>query len=394
MSRRVLVLSHFAVQQGGPGNTRHVEMFDRLPGAWDYTIVAADRKNLTRHTRTDGSGKMRTVPTPPFNGNGASRVFNWVSYTVGAFGVGVTRRDIDVVYGSTPHLLTGLAAWMIARIRRVPFVLEVRDLWPRVFVDMGRLSPSSVTYWALRSLERFLYRHADEIVVLAKGSEQAVRTVVPEASISFIPNGSDPAMWETDEDRDDLRAAFGFEGSIAVYAGAHGPANGLNAILEAAEDLEDTDVTFVLVGGGIDKMRLVNRARTRGLDNVRFLDPVPKQELARLFAAADVGLHVLADVPVFRYGVSPNKLFDYMAAGLPLITNCPGEVGELVTEVQAGVTCEPNGLAEAVKSMIVADDAQRRQWGRNGKAFIVRERSRDVLSADLLVVLERVTGDR
>lgn len=392
MTKRVLVLNHFAVPRGAAGGTRHVELFDRLPEGWDYTIIASDRKNLTRNDRRPGGGKVRTVPTSPYNGNGPGRVLNWTSYALGAFAMGVTRRRVDAVYGSSPHLLTGLVAWAIAQIRQVPFILEIRDLWPQVLLDMGRATTLSPGYQLLRTLERFLYLQADEIVVLAQGTEAAVRRDAPVASISFIPNGSDPAMWEIDEDREALRDEFGFDGFVAIYAGAHGPANGLDAVLSAAEEPAATDVTFVLIGGGLDKERLMAEAERRGLGNVRFYDPVSKSELARLFAASDVGLHVLANVELFRYGVSPNKLFDYMAAGLPVITNTPGTVSDLVIDADAGVPCEPDGLGEAVAAMAATHASQRRKWGANGREFVAENRSREVLAAELAKVLERAVG--
>ncbi len=168
-----------------------------------------------------------------------------------------------------------------------------------------------------------------------------------------MPNGSDPAMFAVDDDRDTLRQRYGMTGFAVVYAGAHGPANGLGLVLDAAEQLQNDapDVEFVLVGDGVDKEALVAEAAQSGLTNVRFLDPIPKSEMPGLLAAADAGLHVLADVPLFRYGVSPNKLFDYMAAGLPVVTNCPGEVEAIVTSAEAGIAVEPDEIDVAVRKI-------------------------------------------
>ena len=242
--------------------------------------------------------------------------------------VGVRQRRIDVVYASSPHLLTGLAGYVVARLRRVAFVLEVRDLWPRILVDMGRLRSTSVTYRMLRRLELFLHRHADQIVVLAEGSADAIRSDCSDPPpITFIPNGSDAPMFRVVANRTALRNRYGMTGLTFVYAGAHGPANGLDLGLDAAENVQADvpDVEFMLVGDGAEKATLMNDAERRGLANVRFLRAILKSEMPELLAAADVGLHTLADVPLFRFGVSPNKLFDYMAAGLPVVQTAPAK---------------------------------------------------------------------
>ncbi len=233
-----------------------------------------------------------------------------------------------MVYGSSPHLGAALAGWLIATVRRAPFVLEVRDLWPQILADSGMLPETSLVYRGLKVLERFLYRRADAIVVLARGSAGVIAGEgIDEAKIHFLPNGAEPADFEVDEPRKELRQELGFEGIVVVYAGAHGPANGLDLALDAAEKLADTKARFVFIGDGVAKAELMADAEARGLANVEFRDPIPKAEIPRVFAAADIGLHCLADVPLFRHGVSPNKLYDYMAAGVGGRDQHPGRGG-------------------------------------------------------------------
>ena len=327
-ARRVLVFNHFASPRGQAGGTRHVELFGRLPG-WEHVIIAA---NLNHYTgdRVDSVRGFLTVPVMRYSSNGFRRVLNWVSYMPSALVVGLRQGRVDVVYGSTPHLLAALTAWLVAVLKRAVFVVEVRDVWPKVLVDMGQLSESSPIYRVLSALARFLYRRADAIVIMAEGSrDELARDGVPDEKMHYIPNGADPEDFVPSADRDALRRTYGFTRTTAVYAGAHGPANGLHLLLDAAEELADEPLDIVLVGGGVLKERLVRDATERGLTNVRFLAPVPKTEVVDLLAAADIGLHVLDDVPLFQTAVSPNKLFDYMAAGLPVLTNCPGLVAEL-----------------------------------------------------------------
>jgi len=389
-----LVLNHFAVPRAAPGGTRHVELFGRLQG-WDPLILASNRNLLTRTVEARGEG-VRSVWTTPYSPGGASRVMNWASYAASAFAAG-SREPTDLVYASSPHLLAVLAGWALARLKRVPLIVEVRDLWPQVLVDMGQLAPRSPLFRILKQLERFLYRHADAIVVLAEGNRASVVADGARADdVVFLPNSAEPSDFDMDEDRATLRARFGMEGFVFLYAGAHGQANGLQLVLDAAAELKTTEpeARFWLVGDGLVKQDLVQEAARRGLGNVVFLDPVPKQDMPALLAAADVGLHVLADVPLFRHGVSPNKLFDYMAAGRPVLTNTPGEVGDLVSSVGAGVAVEPTALAAGARALVKMDEAERSERGGAGRRFMAANRSRTVISRDLEALLDRVAARR
>ena len=392
--RRVLVLNHFAAPADAPGGTRHVELFGRLTG-WDATVVAARRNLLTGRPVDGGGGLLRGVWTSPYRANGAARLANWITYAVSA-GVEALRLERpDVVYASSPHLLAGLTGWLLAKRWRVPLVLEIRDLWPRVLIDMGQLAEDSKVYRALSALERFLYRRAERIVVLAAGTERSLVAdgVAPE-KLRLIPNGAEPSDFVPSAPVADLRRRFGFTGTVALYAGAHGPANGLDLLIDAAAELrhERPQLRLVLVGGGVDKPRLAERIDAEGLTNVELRDPVPKSAIPELLAAADIGLHVLADVALFRYGVSPNKLFDYLAAGLPVITNTRGEVADLVEASGAGLAVAPDGLADGLRQMVDASAEQRRRWADNGPAYMQRTHSRTILAGRLEALLDEVTA--
>jgi len=392
--RKVLVLNHFAVPAGAPGGTRHVELFGRLEH-WDATVLAGNRNLLTRGRQRD-EGILKTVWVSPYASNGPSRVVNWASYALTAFVAGIRERGVDVVYASSPHLLAGVAGWALARLKRVPLIIEVRDLWPQVLVDMGQLSKSSPLFRVLKGIERFLFRQADAVVVLAEGNiAPVIADGAPAKRVTFIPNGADPDDFDVEDIPSDLRQEFGMEGLVFVYAGAHGPANGLELLLEAAGELagSEPDVRFWLVGDGVAKGSIVATAREMELDNVVFHDPIPKQEMPRLLAAADVGLHVLADVPLFRHGVSPNKLFDYMAAGKPVLTNTPGEVARLVEQAGSGIAVPPDGLVDGVHRMAAAGPGQRARWGANGRRFMAEHRSRAALAQRVEALLNEVASD-
>ena len=383
----VLVLNHFAVSDRAAGGTRHVEMFGNLGERWTSRIIAADRNLLSRERSTSADRRIRYVRTSPYRDNGIARIVNWASYALAAFAVGVAGRRPDVVYASSPHLLAGLAGLGIARIRRSGFIFEVRDLWPQVLVEMGRIREGSVLHRTLVSLEHFLYRSADAIVVLAEASEPVIREIVGrDKRIEFVPNGADVELFSTVAPNQEVGS------STFVYAGAHGPANGLDLVLDAAAELQarGDSCRVVFVGDGVSKVGLVERWRRDGLANVEFRDAVPKSEIPVVLAGYQVGLHVLADVPMFRYAVSPNKVFEYMAAGLPVITNTPGTVADLVEKSGAGIATDPDGLAVAMRRMVAMSPEARVAMGANGRQWVTEHRSRRRLSQHIEWLLDDV----
>jgi len=392
--KRVLVLNHFAAPPTQAGGTRHVELFSRLSG-WEATIIAANRNALSRNMVKSEGRLFRTVPTTPVTAKSVTRIVNWASYAVTAFVRGLTLGKFDVVYGSTPHLLAPIPAWVLARLRRAAFVLEVRDLWPQILSEMGGMSRTSLVYRLLEHLEVFLYRRADRIVVMAKGVETELTARGFGDKIVYIPNGADPADMKAPASREELRTRFGFTTRTGVYAGAHGIANGLDLLIDAVRELPaDTDVEVVLVGDGTVKAALIEQAAGLPAGRVRFHDPIPKTEIPALLGAADFGLHVLADVELFRYGVSPNKLFDYMAAGLPVLTNTGGEVARMVHEAGAGVAVEPQELLAGLTEVADASDAQLHTWGEHGLQFMEQFQSRTAMAARLEALLEQVASRR
>lgn len=384
--RRVLVLNHFAAPRGEAGGTRHVELFSRLEG-WEHLIIASNLNPQTGRKVGDSEGFV-TVPVVGYSSNGISRIINWVSYAGAATLRGMRAGRVDAVYGSSPHLLAALAAWILSVLKRAVFILEVRDLWPKVLVDMNHLSESSPIYRVLTVLENFLYARARTIVVMAEGSRtELVSRGVRADKIVYIPNGADPEDFVPSAPRSELRAKYGFNRLTAVYAGAHGPANGLDLLLDGAAGAPEVDV--VLIGGGVLKESLRDEARRRALTNVRFLDPIPKDEIPDLLAAADIGVHVLADVELFRTAVSPNKVFDYMAAGLPVVTNSPGLVSDLVLNAGAGYSTEPTKLIEGLTA--ISNDPARTAMGRAGREWIRLHQSRAQMAQRLATVLGNIT---
>jgi len=390
---RILWINQFAVSPGDGGGTRHFEVGRELTKlGWDVTLAASDFHLLRReYMRRRGASHCSVVEesldgvlflwlwSAPYARNNWRRGWNWLSFSRALLGLH-RRAKWDLVIGSSPHLFAAAASARLATRLGVPFVFEVRDLWPEsLLASGGKSGPFSTT---LDRLARWLYRRADCIVVLAQGTGDYLvqeRQVDPDR-IVFVPNGVDPSAFpaRADNSRDE---------TVFVYAGAHGPANGLDVVVDAAHRLRDReDLGFRLIGDGPEKPKLVARAEQLNLPNIEFLDPISKSEIPSAFAEADVGLMVLRDAPLFRFGVSPNKLFDYLAASLPVVCNVPGEVEKIVADAGAGISIAP-GSSEALAAAAVDIVDRGREWrrdrGRSGRAWVEEKRSRTVLAERL-----------
>jgi glycosyltransferase involved in cell wall biosynthesis len=283
------------------------------------------------------------------------------------------RGDWDLIIASSTPLTVALPALLAEAARGTPFLFEIRDPWPELPAALGFAAPGAVP--AMRSLARAACRRAEAVVALSDGmAETALAHGAAPERVSVVPQGCDLdlfgphiAPWRPPE-------ATSHE-ALALYAGTHGAANGLAALIEAAAELRwmgERRVRLLLVGEGSEKARLMRAARQRGLDNVTFLDPLPKRQLAALLAGSQMALLCLAPVPAFAEWTAPNKLMDALAAGRPVVSNLPGATARLLAETGAGLTApDAAGLARAMAEL--ATHATRREaMGRAARAAALR----------------------
>ncbi|HJQ10043.1 MAG TPA: glycosyltransferase family 4 protein [Gemmatimonadaceae bacterium] len=390
---RLLWVNHFAVTSADGGGTRHFEFARELcRNGWEVTIAASDFNFQSRvYTRRESASSRETIVedidgvrfewhwAAPYATNDWRRGWNWLT-----FARSVTSRQrerhFDIVIGSSPHLLAAYCASRLAKRRQIPFVFEVRDLWPESLIAAG--GRKGVVYHSLALLAAHLYRAAKQIVVLAAGSrEYLVASGIDPERIDVIPNGVATDASPTSRPEASQRPF------TLVYTGAHGPANGLHIVLEAARLVTDMPkVRFVLVGDGPAKPDLVRTSELWGLRNVEFRKPVSKAEIPVLLSEADAALMILRDAELFSFGVSPNKLGDYMAAGLPIICNVRGEVAATLAESGAGVQtsdASAEGLARAVRLLASMPASERQNLGNSGRLWVRRERSIQMLAKRL-----------
>jgi glycosyltransferase involved in cell wall biosynthesis len=300
--------------------------------------------------------------------------------------------DGDLVFAtSTPitAVIPGLAAkWL----RGKPFVFEVRDLWPELPRALGLRDPFVLVGMSL--LEFLGYRSADACVGLSPGIVDGIRSRADERlPVAMIPNGCDLGLFHPSKRARLALPGIGPDDFVAGFTGAHGVANGLDALLDVAEELKrrgDRRVKLVFIGDGKEKERLVAKTTELGLTNCLFFPPVPKAELGAITASLDCGLMVLKDVPAFYRGTSPNKFFDYLAAGIPVVNNYPGWLAGLITDHRCGIVV-PTGNAAAFADALqrlAANAVERRAMGAAARSLAEKEFARPLLAERFIAALE------
>lgn len=382
-----------------PGGTRHHELarFLRSRGH-QVTIIASPISYLTGEDLGKAVGKqtddlgvtiMRSYTLPALHRSFIWRVFSFVSFMISSFINGLFVKKVDLVWGTTPPIFQGPTAWLLARLKGKPFLLEVRDLWPAFAIAVGVLKNKfliRISEW----LERFLYRHADWVMVNSPGYIAHVKKRGAQ-HLTLIPNGADPEMFDPNASGAAFRKEHNLEDQFVVlYAGAHGMSNDLDVVLAAADQLREAQgIRILLLGSGKEKPRLIKEAGQRNLDNILFLPPVAKKDMPEALAGADACLAILKPIEMYKK-TYPNKVFDYMAAGRPVILAIDGVIRQVIEEADAGITVPPGdplALANAIGAL-AANPQKCRTMGMNGRRMIESRYSRVDLANKFTALLE------
>jgi glycosyltransferase involved in cell wall biosynthesis len=318
------------------------------------------------------------------------RSIDYLSFALSAVPAGLLERRPDVVVGTSPQLLTVLAAWVLSRLMRVPCVFEVRDLWPESIVAVGAAKDGRATR-ALARLADFLYGRSQMIVAVTDSFEEILsKRGVPKDKIAVVKNGVDLERFSPRPRDDGIRGDLGIapETFLLTYAGTVGMAHGLSVVLDAAESSAERSLKLLVVGDGADKERLERDARARGLENVLFLPGQPRAKIPGILAASDAVLIHLRDDPLFA-SVIPSKIFEAMAMARPIVLGATGESAALVREAGCGIVVppeSPDAIVGAVRR-IAGDAGFARSLGENGRRAAEERFSRRAAAIRMLGVL-------
>jgi glycosyltransferase involved in cell wall biosynthesis len=406
---KILFVSHyFPPEVNAPANRTHEHCRRWVQDGHEVTVITG----VPNHPRgrifpgyanrwiqeetIDGIRVLRTWMYLTPNSGFLRRVANYLLFALTAILASPRAERPDVVVATSPQFFVGVAGAIIARLKRRPFVLEIRDLWPKSIVELGQLGPGPVLS-ALEALERWLYRSADGVVVNTRTFHDHItaRGVASE-SIELVYNGIDPALFKPRPKNQGLLAKHGLENRFTVaYVGTLGLAHGLTLLVDVAERLAARrEIQFVLIGDGADREKLEAEVAKRGLDNVHMLGLQPRDAMPDWIASIDVLLVMLRDLPVFET-VIPSKIFEFLAQERPVILSAKGEIRRMMEEADGALVIDPevaDQLVAAIEEIIANPEAASRRAAA-GRRWVDAGFLRDDLARKMSAFLERVVRE-
>ncbi len=405
----ILLIHQYFLEDNDHGGSR----FNEMSASWaragnEVTVIAGMVHYNGSEKQDDYKGKfykrkkqgeinvIRTHVSESYNSSFLGRLWAYFSFTFSSLfaGLFLAREKYDFVLVTSPPLFIGLSGYFISRFKGIPLVFEVRDLWPESAIDTEVLTNKLLIKLAF-DLEKFIYKKSHLINVLTPAFK---KNLVEEKGISpdkivFIPNGADFRISEEltrTFDSKAFRQELGWNNKFVIlYVGAHGVANHLIQVLEASEQLKDTNVLFVLIGSGMRKPFLMEEKERRQIENVIFLDPVPKNEVFQYILASDMGASILKKVDAFKT-IYSNKTFDYMSCKKPVLMAIDGVSRDLIEESKAGSYIEPENVLQykEVIHSYLSDPERIIREGQNGYEFVKDNFDREILSAKYLQFIE------
>lgn len=409
---KILLIHQYFLEKNDGGGSR----FNEMTKAWaaqghEVTVLSgmvhyATGKKMPRYKGKftfkddqfyNGVDVIRCHVSESYNASFLGRLWAYFSFVFSSIYAGLfkTKGTYDVILVTSPPLFVGITAYVLSKLKRTPFVFEIRDLWPESAIDTGVLQSKVIikfAYW----FESFIYKRAGLINVLTPAFRTKIIVKgVPQEKIIFIPNAADFSLAATvQEDFNALafKKELGLENKFVItYVGAHGVANHLIQLLDAAALLQDTNVVFQLIGAGMRKEALLQEKEKRGLNNVVFRDPVSKAEVFKYILASDMGASVLKKVDTFKT-IYSNKTFDYMSCKKPTLLAIDGVSKELVEEAHCGIYVEPEN-AQAIATGIrdvMNDEPLLIQMGINGYNHAIAHFDRKVLATKYASAMEQI----
>jgi glycosyltransferase involved in cell wall biosynthesis len=393
---RILFLSHyFPPEVNAPASRTYEHCREWVRSGHQVTVVtcapnhprgvlyAGYRNRLWQRETRDGIDIVRVCTYITANEGVARRSLGYLSFMIACVCAAPFLPRADVLITTSPQFFNGLAGYPVKLLKRVPWVLEIRDLWPESVLAVGAIS-NRLLIRLLLGLERFAYRKCDHIVPVTEAFRRyLLGKGIAAEKISVVRNGVDLAFYDGGADPQALRASLRLEGKFVVsYVGTHGMAHGLETVLQAAAQLRSQpQIAFLLVGDGAERKRLLAQRDQLGLTNVTMLEQQPKERMPQLWAVCDASLVLLRRLPVFE-SVIPSKIFESMAMRKPIILGVSGEAREIVNEAQAGLAIEPEDPAalSAAVLRLAQDPALTRELGGNGRRYVTAHFDRRLLA--------------
>ncbi|WP_449387650.1 glycosyltransferase family 4 protein [Chryseobacterium lineare] len=408
---RILLLHQYFLEEDDPGGSR----WNEITKTWtaqghEVTVIAGMMHYSGSEKRAEYKGKYfvkkrqgeiivhRTHVSEAYNKGFIGRLWGYFSFMFSSLWAGMFKIEgkFDAVVVTSPPLFVGGSGFLISRLKRIPMIFEIRDLWPESAIDTGVLTNKFIikfAYW----FEAFVYKRAKLINVLTPAFYKTLneKKGVDKSKLIMIPNAADFSLSEEimrNFDRKSFRKEHDLENYFVItYVGAHGVANHLDQILDAGKKLEDTNVLFLLIGQGMEKDRLKDKAKQMNVINVRFLNPVPKKEVFKYILASEMGASVLKKVETFKT-VYSNKSFDYFSCKKPILMAIDGVSRELVEEARAGIYVEPENAEEYSKAIreYLNDEKRLQIEGQNGYQYAKNNFDRELLAKEYLKSIKQI----
>jgi len=399
---RILLIHQYFLEKNDGGGSRFNEMTKTwsennnkitvLAGMVHYATGKKEARYKGKFTYSDREfyknvDVLRCHVSESYNSSFLGRLWAYFSFVFSSIYAGLfkTKGKYDVILVTSPPLFVGITAYFLSLVKRIPFVFEVRDLWPESAIDTGVLQNKWIirfAYW----FETFIYRKAKLINVLTPAFKaKLIEKGVPENKIIFIPNAADFSLAQAVQQNfnaDEFKQELGLQGKFVItYVGAHGVANHLTQLLDAAELLQDTNVLFQFIGSGMRKEMLVEEVKKRQLGNVIFREPVAKAVVFKYILASDMGASVLKKVDTFKT-IYSNKTFDYMSCKKPILLAIDGVSRELVEAANCGIYVEPENpqaIALGIRNCM-ENKEQLITMGKNGYHYAISHFDRTKLA--------------
>jgi len=395
------IFNHYAIPPEMPGGTRHFDFAKEfIKKGYQVNIFASGLRYVKRidgELKKDESSREEWIDgvrfiwlkTFPYERNDWRRILGMFIYMWRAMWMGIKLKEKpDIIVGSSVHLLAVFAAYILAQIKKAKFIFEVRDLWPQTLIDLGNYKKHNLFIIFMRQLEKFLYIKAKKIITLApKANEYITKLGITSEKIVWIPNGVDLNMFRNRTKRKSTNNHF-----LISYIGAHGKANVLEVILEAAKIIQDkaiNNIKIEFVGDGPEKLNLINKAHKMKLKIVEFKESVPKEKIPEIMEEPKAFILCLEDAPLYKYGISLNKIYDYLASGKPIIFS-GNSINNPIEKARAGLTVpprNPQALAKGIINLYNLSAEEKKEMGKRGRKYVEKYHSIEMLADKFLKII-------